>query len=190
MSGTIRSFIAIEIPLPVRRSVVALQRNLGGAGSKVRWTGINNLHITLQFLGDVAVAKLAGIEAALQELALQSAAFEMRLTGVGVFPNARNVRVLWVGANSRTECLNEFAKKVRNRLINFGFSKENRKFHAHLTIGRPRGQLHRAFVESFLATEFDSGTIQVDQFVLMKSELHPTGSIYTPIERFTLNKPR
>ena len=188
MSTTVRSFIAIELPQQVRRQVAALQRELRVTKPKVSWTREDKLHLTLKFFGDVEQRKMNRLKATLQELATEVTGFQFKIAGVGLFPNARKARILWLGVEDPRDRLNDLYEKIRKQLINFDFSEENPKFKAHLTIGRVRASLSRDFVLNFLATRFEGGMITVNEFVLMQSELRTSGAVYTPLARIALKK--
>src|SRR5215510_287697 len=95
----IRTFIAVELPDPIRAALDEAQQQLKRArfGVKVSWAKVENLHLTLQFLGDTGVSVVPRVSATLGEVAGRHAAFDVPVGGTGTFPDERRARVLWVG---------------------------------------------------------------------------------------------
>jgi len=104
---------------------------------------------------------------------------------MGAF-GGRIPRVVWVGAQAGSAQLTELARRVEDGLGRVGFPKEKRDFTAHFTLGRVRSPRN---AESLLAALHEEsaerfGAAPVSQCSLMQSELNPSGSIYTELERF------
>jgi len=182
----VRSFIAIEIPECIREDLSRLRNRWRQPSQNIRWIRAQNIHLTLKFLGDVPVAKVDAIVRKLQALCEETDAFHYNLTRLGVFPNPGKARLLWVGAESFREQLTQLAKKIDQALINLGFSKEKRKFVPHVTLGRAKSPLPRDFVNSFLATPFARDEVEAREIIMMRSDLRPTGAVYTAIKRIAL----
>ncbi|PYT09516.1 MAG: RNA 2',3'-cyclic phosphodiesterase, partial [Acidobacteria bacterium] len=106
--------------------------------------------------------------------------FEIEVSGAGCFPSPRNPRVLWVGFSAVPEALKQLYANLEDELAREGFPREKRKFSPHLTIGRIRSPHNSALVaESLIATGFTSETFDATEIIVMRSDLKPTGSIYT-----------
>lgn len=186
----IRCFIAIDLPDDVRVAIDDAQARLKRAhvGVKISWTKVDNLHVTLQFLGYVEEAVVEKIKSALQSVAAQHPAFELPVRGTGAFPNENRPRVIWVGCDDSEGRLKAFAGAVQAAMQPLGFEPEHREFSAHLTLGRvkvprPDVALTRA-VDSLKDTAF--GTLRVQAIHLVESQLHPEGSIYTKLSSHVL----
>jgi 2'-5' RNA ligase len=182
----IRAFIAIELPDDVRDAMSDVQAWLqrATAGVKVSWTKIENLHLTLQFLGDVPEDQVAGISAALDKVAGNHARFVVPVGRVGAFPNLKLPRVLWVGCEDREGKLRALALAVRA----CGWADEAREFAPHLTLGRVRFPRPDAALTLALNSLMDSacGTLSVGVVHLFQSQLHPQVSIYTKLSSHRL----
>jgi 2'-5' RNA ligase len=181
----IRAFIAVDIPDDIRAAVADAQARLKRAhvAVKVSWTKIDNVHLTLQFLGHVEEATIGRISQALAALTERHAAFDIPVRGVGAFPNAKSPRVLWVGCDDVDGKLKTLARAVQSEMEQFGFEPEHREFSAHLTLGRikfpkPDTALTRA-LDSIKNQDF--GTMRVEAIHLFESRLHPEGSIYSKL---------
>jgi 2'-5' RNA ligase len=185
---TIRTFLAVELPgearAQARSAIDALRPCVLGPPESVRWIPVENLHLTLKFLGSIdpdqvprllsgAAAKLAGEEP-----------FEVELGGLGAFPNARKARVLWLGVSRGAAQLARLARKLDAAARRIGVSRERRAFHAHLTLGRMRQPGGGVALERARAPE--GRPFQVEEVVLFESRLAPTGATYVPLARLPL----
>ena len=186
----LRAFIAIELSDDVRGALADVQDRLKQVhtGGKVSWTKVENLHLTLQFLGDVREEQVAGIAAALDQVAGNQTRFVVSVGGVGAFPNGRVPRVLWVGCGAADGKLRTLAAAVRAAMGEWGFEPEQREFVAHLTLGRVKFPRPDAALTRALDSLMDSacGTLSVEVLHLFQSELHPQGSIYTKLSSHKL----
>ena len=195
----IRAFIAIDIPEDVRAAITEAQARLKRAhlGVKVSWAKIENVHLTLQFLGDVEETVVPKISEALVVVARQYESFDLPVRDAGAFPDEKRPRVLWVGCDDTGGKLNTLAHAVQIEMQSLGFEPERREFSAHLTLGRiktlpvgrqvpkPDDALTRA-LDSIKDTNF--GTMRVDVIHLFQSQLHPEGSIYTKLSSHQLKE--
>jgi 2'-5' RNA ligase len=186
----IRAFIAIEIPEEIREAVEAAQARLKRAklGVKVSWTKVENVHLTLQFLGYVEEGIVPKISASLDTIAQSRAAFDLNISSVGAFPSLTRPRVLWVGCDDTRAELQATAVAVHEAMKTLGFEPEQREFSAHLTLGRvrqprPDAALTRA-LDSIKEKSF--GLMRVQMVHLFQSQLHPQGSIYTKLSSHEL----
>lgn len=185
----IRAFIAIDLPDDVRDSIRNAQAQMRQAiGAMVSWAKVGNLHLTLQFLGNVKEDAVGRISAGLAGIAGDHAPFELAVAGAGAFPDEQRPRVLWVGCAD--DKLTALAKSVHAAMQPLGFQPEQREFSAHLTLGRvkrprPDVALTRA-LESIKNQSF--GVMRVDAIHLFQSQLHPDGSIYSKLSSHQLGE--
>ena len=96
----LRCFIAIEIPEAIKRAIVSSIDGLKKSGADVKWVSPENIHITLQFLGETEEAHIPLIKEALDKILLPYSPFYIKIAGVGCFPDTRRPRVIWVGRKS------------------------------------------------------------------------------------------
>lgn len=180
----LRAFIAIEIPLEIREAVYKATASLQkGIGSAVRWVPVENLHLTLKFLGDVSPTNVEMLSQTLRAEADLFPCFDLRLHGLGSFPNLKRPRVIYIGvqAPATFEGLQRGIESASRKL---GYESEERGFSPHLTIGRVRQNATAAEQQTIRRTlqetRIDSlGTARVDSVHLYKSDLKPAGSVYT-----------
>lgn len=175
----IRLFTAIEIPESVRVRLSLLQSGVPGA----RWTPIENLHLTLRFIGEVDEATANDIDEVLVDL--HRHAFDLTLKGVGEF-GGREARSLWAGVASNAPLL-RLAAKIESAFQRMGRPAETRRFAPHVTLARLK-DAPLAKVHEFLSVNnlFDSGSFRVSAFTLFSSHQTAKGSLYRPERRYEL----
>jgi 2'-5' RNA ligase len=191
MPVLLRAFVAVEIPGEVRAALEAVQSHLRQRRVRARWVRPAGMHLTLKFLGDIPVEQVAGVADALQAAARGRAAFSLTVAGIGVFPGLRRPRVIWAGLSGGTGPLSDLQRSVEERLAALGFPREDRPFHAHLTLGRCSeavgSDLMAEALNFFAARGF--GEFDVRELVLFQSDLKPSGAVYTALARVKLNEP-
>ena len=181
-TDVIRTFICIEIPQSIKERINKLQENLRQIDAQISWTKPSNIHLTLKFLGGVEAARIERVKKALARAANGIGPFEVEVGGSGCFPSARSPRVLWIGFSDVPELLQRLSSNIEDELAREGFEREKRKLSSpHLTIGRIRTPHNAARVaEALIARGFESEAFKVTEVILMRSDLKPTGSVYTP----------
>ena len=187
----IRSFIAVEIPLEVRKPLTHLQQGLKAGARQVKWVEPENLHLTLQFLGNIDAIKVGDITAAIEKAAAGTRPFRIEVGGLGAFPDIRRVSVIWVGLAGELEKLVILQKNIGAQLTPLGFPPETRPFTPHLTIGRVRDFARpeeRASIGQMITrTDYNvKYKIDVAAVSLMKSQLTREGPIYRKLAAITL----
>ena len=182
----IRSFIASEISESVREKIADLQEELKEHKERISWTKPHNIHLTLKFLGDIEESKTKSIGESLRAAAKEFQPFNFWVKELGVFPNFRRPRVLWVGINNPGNELNSIHCKIEQQLNQLGFPEEKTRFNPHLTIGRVKSQVSDQFIERFKTAKFDGDEVEVEEIIFMESKLHPKGAIYTPLKKIRL----
>ena len=187
--AAIRTFVCLEIPETIRERIAELQSSLKQIDAHVSWVKPANIHLTLKFLGDVSPSRIARVCEAVERAAGSSSPFEVEVNGSGCFPSPRNPRVLWIGLGDLPHQLRRLHMALEDDLAREGFPREEKRFAPHLTIGRIRSPHDAARVaEELIARGFNSETFPAASVIVMRSELHPTGSIYTPQAVIPLGK--
>ena len=180
----LRVFIAVETPLPIRQAIFAQTESLRGAlGDLVRWAPVENMHLTLKFIGDVSPANVELLSQMLTAETMGCAPFRMQIGGLGSFPTSRRARVIWVGIHAPA-ALASLQRGIQSAAARLGYESEMRPFSPHLTIGRVRQQVRasdqqrvRAALEQTQVG--DLGAAAVTAVHLFKSDLKPSGAEYT-----------
>ncbi len=183
MSDTIRTFIAIELPGNIISSIRKVQEGIKSYGFKVRWVRPENIHLTLKFLGNINEADTEKIGRAIFDAVKEYPPISLAAKGIGVFPGVKRPRVIWVGITGQVEPLIGMQKTLDDKLEAIGFPKENRPFKGHLTLARVKGKIDSKRLSEAMKEfqEFEAEPFTADQIILFKSELKPTGSVYTKL---------
>ena len=193
MSKT-RTFISVAIDDEARRHAQRAIDSLRSASDKpascdVKWVLPENLHWTLQFLGDVDDTELFDICRHVAEVATEHEPFALVAHGVGAFPSADRPRTLWLGAGEGGLELTQLQADVETSLNSLGFRGERRPFVPHLTLGRVGrgvrggGQLSQQLTE---LANFEGGITSVDEITVFASDLRREGPSYSVIARAPL----
>ena len=188
----LRAFIAVELPVPTRediqKQIVRLQQTLGD--DLVRWIPVHNVHITLKFLGSVAATHVDFLKQMLRQEADAYTGFDLQIGGLGAFPNSKRPHILWLGLHAPAS-LFSLQQGIETAAGRLGYQKEDRAFSPHLTIGRVRPNIPLAEIQK-MGPLIDSvqlgniATARVDSVHLFKSDLKPSGSIYTKLHSVQL----
>jgi 2'-5' RNA ligase len=191
--STMRCFVAIDLPQSLKDQLNSLIEGLKQAdkGRKARWVRPDGIHLTLKFLGEVAPEKIpeiiAGTIEALSQPEIEP--FNLLVGKLGVFPNLNAPRVMWVGVDGNLKALDQLQKAVEKALNPLGFPTEARPFSPHLTIGRvpdigPEEKRKLGLLIQNYQGQTNFGAFQVEEAVLMQSEVRPEGAIYTLLQNF------
>ena len=191
----IRSFIAIELPKELKQRLAQLETQLKVDRQPwVKWVKPDSIHLTLKFLGNIAVDTTAVITRAIEASVRGIKPFHLKVKELGVFPNLKRVQVAWVGISGDTDKLTRLQKHLESNLSPLGFSAESRSFTPHLTLARLNERAspdeRQAFGQLIASTRFENGDIKVDAISLMKSQLTRAGAIYTRISLVSLEQER
>lgn len=184
----IRAFVGVRIDPAVTQKIIEAETQLKRDLSGIRWVGRENLHFTLKFLGPIEEAKIGPISKALEGALRLFPRFPILARGIGVFPDIRRARVLWVGLEG--ESLAPMASGVEEALEAIGFAREKRGFSPHLTIGRwrnfsGRSEMLRNEIDNWKG--YDFGQSWVEEVVFFQSILRAEGAVYDPLSVIRLS---
>jgi 2'-5' RNA ligase len=184
-----RCFVAINLGDSLKKEIGAVVAGLNSGNWDVRWVPAENLHITIKFLGEISEDLAEKVKGKLSEVSGHHRSFEMNFFGVGVFPDRKRPRVVWIDLRYPTE-LDKLQEEVEDALSTIGLERENRKFSPHLTIGRVRSLKGTESLLSALEglRDRDFGNIEVGRISLMKSDLKPAGAQYSVMTEFPLTR--
>jgi len=191
----LRLFVALEPPDLVRHRLstlkAELQRAAGRGSGDVKWVAIDNVHLTLQFLGAVPEERVDPVKVAVATAAAEARPLHLELRGAGGFPSGRRARVLWAGVGGEVAQLTALVAALGRRLGPLGFAAEERPFSPHITLGRsrdPRGAPGLAAALA-LAAESPGAPWRATEVVLFQSFLSPKGPRYEALARAALGTP-
>ncbi len=182
-----RTFIAIPIPESCLEMLAQMQRHLKASKAVISWTRISSIHLTLKFLGEIDPAIIPQMTESLEVISKQAQPFDLRLTGLGCFPNEKNPRIIWCGIQGDTDVLSRLQAGVETVCDGFGFPPENRPFRPHLTLGRVKGRINLKALAGSIGkgSDLECG-FRAESFNIYKSVLKPDGAVYTVLETIAL----
>jgi len=188
--GTRRLFVAAWPGPALRAELADAFPALRNIGAPVRWVPAENLHVTLQFPGDVQVSRLTELADALRNALQDATAFSVRLAGLGTFPEHGAPRVFWVGFADGARELAALASVTGRALLPGGFvSAPLRPFRAHVTLGRSKGPRGLERLATFVKEWSPKGGVHtLAEVRLVESRLTPRGAVYAPVARFPLRE--
>lgn len=194
----IRAFLAVELSQELRAELVTAQQELKRRiepelkrGTRISWVQPASLHLTVKFLGDTDEQMIDPLRAALEQAIGREIAVNVPLERLGAFPRPHSPRVLWIGPSEHWEKgteskrIGEIHGAIEQVCEGFSFLRETRPFSSHLTLARIKaGERHVGVAlakSGVLDRPLSLGALAVESVVLMKSELKPTGSVYTKL---------
>ena len=182
-----RIFIAIRIEAQERLIEMISSLKRGLKEENIRWTDLDNLHITLAFIGDMDENKIGSVSSMLTEKCSGSAPFNLVLRGAGLFRNMNDPRVIWTGIEP-SGMLIHLNSSIMDGLNDIHINIEKRPFTPHLTLGRVKNIKNREMLKSLIAG-YENAEIQkmeVSAVILYESILKQSGAIYKIITRSSL----
>jgi RNA 2',3'-cyclic 3'-phosphodiesterase len=187
---TLRAFVAVRLTADVRARLGEETARLRALHPGVAWVALENLHLTLKFLGRVQAPTLERLVRALETAVADHAPFPLDCVGLGAFPTTLRPRVIWAGVTDGAPQTARLAAAVEQALAPLGFTPEARPFSAHVTLGRLRAPqktpaLARA-LEDGRGRAF--GRMQVTAIALVRSDLSPRGARYTEVATVPLGR--
>jgi RNA 2',3'-cyclic 3'-phosphodiesterase len=193
-----RIFIGIDLDSEVRARISRFLEGVQGFTPEARWVRPESLHITLKFIGEQTPEQIEAITERLRRV--EGSGFEIRAAGYGFFPTAKAPRVFWIGIQAEAQ-LAELAEHIDLAVAEVGVPREDRPYSPHMTLARAGGRSgsptwskgdgpNTAFAELKKRVaamgELDFGAMAAREFILYQSQLSPSGSRYTVLQRFPL----
>lgn len=184
-----RLFVAVNFPEAERARLGSVLEDLAQTRLPIRWVTPDSLHITLKFLGEVADAQVEGIVPALGRVARSVPSFDVALGGFGAFPTLQRPRILWLGVQAPDQ-LRDLQERVEDEFTPLGFPREERPFHAHVTLGRLKNaaEVDSAQLDRILSTVGYRSAVEVGSIDLMRSHTGAGGARYERVACAMLEK--
>lgn len=178
-----RCFIAITPPENVRKRLARLSETVLAGDKGIRRTPVENLHLTLRFLGDIDEATASDLFAYIEQNVSGMGPFPVVVRGTGAFPSVTRPNVVWAGveAPDTLVAVQTLAETAARRA---GLAPEKKRFRPHITLGRVRQFSKRGGVTDFLKahTAFEAGEFRADSVSLLRSDLMPEGAQHTVVK--------
>jgi len=127
-----RLFVAIPLPASLWPEIQTVQNQLLASSVRCRLTKLENLHLTLAFLGEVSVDKLDELQELLKSI--KAPAFSLTTKSLEFFKGQNGDT--WVLTFEESKALTKLAQKLRRLLDSHGFAVDHKRFKAHVTLAR------------------------------------------------------
>jgi RNA 2',3'-cyclic 3'-phosphodiesterase len=180
----VRVFIAVLLPIDLKAKLTALQGEFRRIPLAASWVQEAGFHLTLKFLGEVKASHIGSLAACMSATVQGYEPFSLTFSGVGVFPQESDPRILWVGLEDETGRLRQLRQTLEAELVQIGYVPDDRPFAPHLTLARLKRVSHRGELLAALKTHrrVALGQLGVDHLALIESQLHPSGARYATVK--------
>jgi len=189
-----RLFIALHVPESIRAAIHDAQESLRVAlrPGAVRWTPASQFHLTLRFLGDVAIERVEELCRSIEGACAGFGELELMAGQVGCFPNLRRPRVVWVGVHDATNRLLALHLAIEAGAREFSTERPETKFTGHITLGRVKelSRIDARVLAAGIAVMADRrfGVWQGGAVELIRSKLSAAGAEYSLVGSFPLSR--
>lgn len=179
-----RLFIAIELPEEIKVELIRLRTGI----PRARWVPVEQIHLTLAFLGETDEETARKLAAGLARI--KADPFRLLPRGIGCFPNLQRPRVVWTGLKPEPNLL-RLAAAVHESVLAAGIALDERPFSPHLTVARltpPCSVELSAFLDKHAGLALKP--FDVREFTLFQSLLTRQGAMHIPLRSFPLADPQ
>ena len=125
-----RLFIAINFNTDTRSRLLAMRDELSSRSQRGNFTALENLHLTLAFIGEVNPKKLDTVKAIMDTVTFEP--FTATIERLGTFSRG----TLWWAGLREDKPLMDLQSEVEHKLALGGFEMDGRKYSPHITLGR------------------------------------------------------
>jgi len=184
----VRTFVALDLDEAILDALDEVHAKLDDPGAKIRWVATSNIHVTMQFLGDVEDGMTREVCETAARAARQIPPFDFEIRGVVCVPPSGQIRMIWANVLDTSGRMGELHDVLAGEMKALGFEGEKRRFKPHLTLGRvkyvpdPRG--FRETAKGYQDARF--GIQHADELVTYSSQLRPDGPVYSALDRAPL----
>jgi 2'-5' RNA ligase len=182
-----RTFIAVKIE-PGKMLLDAVEKmRLRLRNESVKWVDLNQVHVTLAFIGDTSEGTIKDISEMLAVSCKGFGEIEFRVAGVGVFKSITDPRVIWAGIGNNRR-LTQLEALISGGLKELGLGLEEKPFRPHLTLARIR-TLKDQKVLGTLISDYENVVFQesrISEVIYFESILQQTGPLYVPMKKVRL----
>jgi 2'-5' RNA ligase len=192
MSGSTRTFIALEIPQSIRARLASFTERIAPEAPDFRWVDPVSMHVTLAFLGDVDHKDLAKVCSAVGPAVVGQEPLRFEVRGVGAFPDPARPRTLWAGVSGPSaERLGTLRAAIVGAVARLGYPADEQRFHPHVTLGRLKERNRRVRPPDLQAMlqrheSWSAGAFEVAEVVTFESIPGPKGPCYNALSRAPL----
>jgi len=183
--GAFRAFLALEIPPrikdDIKQNLRYFRRQL--VGYDFNWVPVENLHITLKFLGDITREQSQRIFETLGPLLVGYESFELKLSRLLYLPKKKVPKVIALAANPQ-ELIIEISHQIERNIVEFGVAQQPETIKPHLTLARIKKD-HPKHLSRIKSKPI---YFHASQIVLYKSIISPEGARYESVWRIPFER--
>ena len=182
--SNIRTFIAVQPSERVIRNVEQVIQRLQSTGAAYKWVPPQNLHVTLNFVGNVVDTEVPEFCRSFQQAIAGVPRFELSLHGVSAFPDVEQPRTIWMGVDEGTTELKALYRTIETFLSYWGVNKDRNEYVPHLTLGRIQrgGRWNSPLLDAMVRLrKHDGGSCHVDHVIVFSSFSERGAPSYTPM---------
>ena len=185
-----RTFMALDIDSRIRQRLACLRQQLNARDAKIRWVEPENLHVTLNFLGEVADSSLPAVCEAATSAAAEIEPFDFDVRGLCCVPKGSRPTMIWAGVSDDTMRMAELQEQLAARLESLGFRRDSRPFKPHITVARIKSARNPRPLQQAVAilADIDVGRRHAEELVVYSSQLTLSGPIYAPVATAPLDR--
>ncbi len=174
-----RLFISILLPLDLKKKLI-YQAQKNYRYNCIRWIALDNLHLTLNFLGNVKVSELKDLCEEIKYSLEKTKSFEIEFNSIGFGPTKENIKMIWAKTKASVEAL-KLNKKL-NQALDIKVKKN--KFIPHVTLARiKKGSFLGKVEKNEIQIE---GLMEVNEIHLMESKVEKGSRYYYKVATFKL----
>jgi RNA 2',3'-cyclic 3'-phosphodiesterase len=194
----IRAFLAVPLADRLKESLGTIQSDVKRQivhdlppNASLTWVRPASLHVTVKFLGDIEEALVERLQDAISTVVTGHRPLHIPLERLGVFPRLQQPRVLWIGPSGNWDSSEDAARlaalhrSIEDCCISLNLAPDSRPLSAHLTLARIKAGHHAVGQALARSGAMDRplavDALPIDGIALMRSELKPTGSVYSAL---------
>lgn len=178
-----RLFISLDFDEAFLEKLLIIRDKLADSFTGLKWESKNKLHLTLKFIGDIDASRTEKIAQIIEKVLNNYKEINLVFTGFSTFMRDNKPAILWAGF-AENKLLQKLVTELEEGLNIIGIEKCNKKFKAHLTLMRLKGNESLSLIDSFTSYNAENFSTKAKSVTLFKSILKPTGSVYYEINKF------
>jgi len=181
-----RLFFAIEFSEVIKETLHQKIDPYKRSFPEFKWIKKTSLHLTLKFIGETEDSFIPEIYKYLKDAFKNIQPFDLSTTQFGFFPSTKRARVFYLDLQ-KSVSLHNCYNIIEEQMNTLGIEKEKRRFQPHITLARIKNKsLSKDELDILYNENIPKMLINVQEVVLMQSELLSSGARYTPVQRFSL----
>ena len=183
-----RTFLALELPTNLKIEFTNIIRELQTSFPKgVKWVESENLHITLQFIGDTKQTDISDLSEYFEKIFAEVPILKFSHPKIQVI-QGRNPRLIWIEMKTENRNIFKAANKIKNKLHQMDYITDKKTLRFHATLGRIKKRLPDFFISQILSKKISVSDFKVSDATFYESILRPEGPVYRRIEKYELDK--